>query len=84
MDRGTWWTAVHSVAKSQTQLKPVMHGCRRRREGILWEFGIDMYTVLYLKGLPTRTYCIVHGTLLNVMWHPRRVWGENEYMYVYG
>ena len=21
MDRGTWWTIVHSIAKSQTQLK---------------------------------------------------------------
>ena len=23
MDRGTWWTIVHGVAKSQTQLKPL-------------------------------------------------------------
>ena len=52
------------------------------REGIVREFGIDMYTLLYLKG----TYCILQGTLLNVMWQPG--WegslGENGYMYMYG
>ena len=30
MDRGAWWAAVHSVAKSQTQLKRLrMPACRR-------------------------------------------------------
>ena len=33
------------------------------------EFGMDMYTLLYLKWMITRrTYCIAHETLLNVMW----------------
>ena len=28
LHRGAWWTTVHRVAKSQTQLKPIsMHAC---------------------------------------------------------
>ena len=27
MDRGAWWTAVHGVAKSQTQLKQLSTAC---------------------------------------------------------
>ena len=38
-------------------------------EGLVREFGMDMYTLLYLKWI-TRTYCIAHGTLLNVMCQP--------------
>ena len=36
--------------------------------------------------LPTRTYCIAQGTLLNVMWQPgwEESLGENRYMYMYG
>ena len=34
------------------------------------EFGMDMYTLLYLKYEPRRTYHITHGTLLNVMLQP--------------
>ena len=49
------------------------------------ELGIHMCTLLYLKWIPTRSYCIAHGTLLNVMWQAR--WeeslGENGYMYLY-
>ena len=48
--------------------------------------GTDMYTLLYLKWITTRTYCRAQGTLLNVMWKPG--WegslGENGYMYMYG
>ena len=58
-------------------------------EGIVREFGMDMYTVLYLKWITNKDNtwnCITHGTLLNVMWQPG--WegslGENGYMYVYG
>jgi len=38
-----------------------------------------MYTLLYLKWI-TRTYCIAHGTLLNVMWQPEweGVWGRMD------
>ena len=35
--------------------------------GINWEFGIDVYTPLYLKK-PTRTYCIAQGTLQYSKW----------------
>ena len=49
------------------------------------ECGIDVYTLLFLKWIKTRTYCIVQGTLLNGMWEPG--WegslGENGYMYMY-
>ena len=39
-------------------------------EGKVREFGMDMYTGC--------TYCIAHGTLLNVMWQPgwEGIWGE--------
>ena len=37
--------------------------------GIVREFGMDIYTLLCLKWI-TRTYCIEHGAVLNVMWHP--------------
>ena len=54
-------------------------------EGIVREFGVEMYTLLYLKWITTRTYCTEHRTL-NVMWQPG--WegslGENGYMYMYG
>ena len=39
-------------------------------EGIVREFGMNVYTVLYWKGWPTRACCIAHGTLLSVMWQP--------------
>ena len=29
-----------------------------------------MCTLLYLKWLTTKTYCIAHRTLLNIMWQP--------------
>ena len=38
-------------------------------EGIVREFGIDMYTLLYLKWITNKNLLyIAHGTLLNVMW----------------
>ena len=48
------------------------------------EFGIDMYTLPYLKWKPARTYCTAQGTLLNVLWQPGREGnlGENGYTYV--
>ena len=43
-------------------------------------------TLLYLKWIPTRTYCIAQGTPIGVMWQPG--WegslGENGYLYMYG
>ena len=35
-------------------------------EGIIREFGVDMYTLLYLKWT-NKDCCIVQGTLLNIM-----------------
>ena len=45
-----------------------------------------VYTLLYLKCITNKTYCIEHGTLLNVMCQPgwERGLGENGYMYMYG
>ena len=39
-------------------------------EGIVREFGMDRYILLYLKWISNRPYCIAWGTLLNVMWQP--------------
>ena len=55
-------------------------------EGIVREFGMDMYTLLYLKWITNKNpLYIAHGTLLNVMW--QLGWegslGENGYMYMY-
>ena len=50
------------------------------KEGIVREFGIDMYTLLYLKWITNKVLCIAQGTLLNVMWQPG--W-ENGYLYMY-
>ena len=55
-------------------------------EGGLREFGLDMYTLLYLKWITNKTYCIAYGTLVNIMLQPG--WegslGENGYMCMYG
>ena len=55
-------------------------------EGIVRKFGMDMYTLLYLKWIRTKTYCVAHETLLNVMWQPgwKGSLGENGYMYTCG
>ena len=34
-------------------------------EGINWEFGINIYTLLYIKQIINRDLCIAQGTLLN-------------------
>ena len=56
-------------------------GCR---EGMLREFGTNMYTLLYLKWMINKD--IAQGTLLNAMWQPRwhRNLEKNGYMYMYG
>ena len=55
-------------------------------EGIVREFGKVMYTSLYLKWIPTRAYCVAHGTLLSVTHQPgwEQGLGENKYMCMYG
>ena len=52
------------------RLRKLTYGYGRgagREKRIAREFGIDMYTLLYLKWITTRTYCIAQGTLLSVM-----------------
>ena len=69
-------------------LREQTYGCRRNNggEGTAREFGTDMYTLLYLNGHLTRTYCIAQGLWLSVLWQPG--WegssGENGYMCMYG
>ena len=55
-------------------------------DGIGREFGMDMYTLLCLKWITNRTYCIAQGTLLNVIWQSGSggSLGENGYLYMYG
>ena len=40
------------------------------REGMVREFGTDMYTLLYLKWITNKITNRARGTLLNVMWQP--------------
>ena len=46
----------------------VAGGRERWGEGLVREFGVDMYTLIYLKWV---TYYVAHGTLINVMCQPR-------------
>ena len=54
----------------------------RKEEGIIREFGMDMYTLLCLKWITNKDQLyIARGTLLNVMWQPgweRGLGGECE------
>ena len=55
-------------------------------EGIVRKFGMDRYTLLYLKWITNKGLLyIALGTLLNVMWQLgwERDLGENGYMYMY-
>ena len=54
-------------------------GCR---EGIVREFGMDVYTLLYSKWITDRAYCMAQGPLLKVMWQPGGEFGE-EWIHVY-
>lgn len=55
-------------------------------EGIIREFGMNMYTLLYLKWITNRAYYIAHGTLLYIMW--KSGWEESlrktGHKYIYG
>ena len=55
-------------------------------EGLVRELKIDMYTLLCLKWITNRTYCIAQGTLLNVIWQSGSggSLGEIGYLYMYG
>ena len=46
-------------------------------EGIVREFGMDMYTLLYLKWIINKDLLVAQGTLLSVMRQPSPlVWGR--------
>ena len=50
-------------------------------KGIVKEFGIDTYSLLYLKWITNKDLCIADGTLLNAVWQSgwEGFW-ENGYM----
>ena len=41
-------------------------------EGTVKDFGMDRYTLLYLKWITNKDLLYVQGTLLNVMWQSGR------------
>ena len=64
----------------------VAGGEGRMGERIVWKFGMDMSTLLYLKWITNKVLLyIAHGTLLSVMWQPGwegNLWGEWIHVYV--
>ena len=53
-------------------------------EGTVRDFGKVMYTLLYLKWISNKTYCIAQQTLLNVMCQPGWEGGfGGEWLHVY-
>ena len=58
---------------------------KRWRAGLIRKFGMDMYTVLYLKWIINRDLLYSTGTLLNIMQQPEggRNLKENRYRYMY-
>ena len=54
--------------------------------GIVREFGMDMYTLLYLKWITNETHCLAQKSLPNDIW--QLGWegslGENGNMYKHG
>ena len=65
--------------KIQTQTRKQTYGCWGKE--IVQDFGKVMYTLLYLKWITNKTYCIANGTLLNVMYQPGTegaVWGRMD------
>ena len=77
----TKWTYLQ-IRKRLTDLEEWTYGCWG--EGIVREFGINMYALLHLKWI-TNKDPLQQGTLLNVMWQPglEGSLGENAYMYMY-
>ena len=55
-------------------------------EGIVRKFGMDMYTLLYVKWITIMSYFIAQRTLFNVLWQPgwKQALGEDGYMYMCG
>ena len=40
---------------------------KRWEGGIDWEFGTDIYTLVYLKQITNKDYSIPQGALLNIL-----------------
>ena len=88
-----WWDKYDSRSNCQNrnQLTDLENELMVTRgegwgEGLDWELGIDMYTLLYLKRVTNKDL----GTLFNVMWQTawdgslwERSLRENGYMYMY-
>ena len=68
--------------KQTHRLRERTYGYQGRRVGggRVREFGIDMYTLLYLKWITNKD--LLYSTFLNVMWQPgqKGSLGENGYM----
>ena len=101
-DREAWRAAVHGITESLTQLndrtelnkteadlenKLMVTRVRGEWEkGIVRKFGMDMYTLLYVKWITITSYFIAQRTLFNVLWQPgwKQALGEDGYMYMCG
>ena len=55
-------------------------------KGIVRKFGMDMYTLLYVKWITIMSCFIAQRTLFNVLWQPgwKQALGEDGYMYMCG
>ena len=72
-----WYQWTDKIERDR--LREQAYGCQR--EGIIRGFGMDMYTLLYLKWITNKDLCIADGTLLNAVWQSgwEGFW-ENGYM----
>ena len=54
-------------------------------EGIVMEFGMDMYTLLELKKKINKDLLYITLVLFSVIWQPgwEGSWGENMYGYIH-
>ena len=68
------------LSHSQKENQLMVAGGSGWGEGIVRELWMDVYTLLYLKWITHRMYCVAHGTLLNVMWQPawKGIWGRRD------
>ena len=77
---------IYVESKEMIQINLFTEQKQTRREGIVRDFEINMYTLVYFRWIINRVQLyIAQGTLLNVMWQPG--WegslGENGNMYMY-
>ena len=59
---------ANELIKQKENHRKWTHGCSG--EGIVRDFAKVMYTLLYLKWITNKSFCIAHRTLLNVMCQP--------------